>query len=351
MKLSVCSKKSLLLYITLSLFILSCGNKEITSDAETEPDFILAFGSCNIQDEPQPLWEPILANNPDAFVWGGDNIYADTRDMDLMQSYYELQENNPGYKKLTSEIEVLGTWDDHDYGINDGGNKWEFKEESQQLFLDFMKVPDNDQRRAREGIYHSKVFKTDEGGINLIILDTRYFRDELADSKNKDKRYDAKEEGTMLGEEQWKWLEKELNTSKAEFNVIVSSIQFLSSEHGFETWGNLPKEQEKLTSLITNSGASNVIILSGDRHISEFSEVKLTGLNYPLIDFTSSGLTHTYTEFSGEPNQHRVGKVINDLSFGVLKFDFSKKQVEMEMRGENNRLLQTHTGKYSNIKR
>ena len=303
-------------------------------------DFTIAFGSCNKQNLPQPLWEPIIANNPDVFIWGGDNIYADTPDMDKMEQDYNIQKSNPGYQKLLSTTSVLATWDDHDYGKNDAGTEWEYKEESQDKFLDFLDVPQNDERRRREGVYHSKLFKLKEGSVNVILLDTRYFRSKLIKSKKKGKRYNANMKGTVLGEEQWKWLEGELKNSKADFNLIVSSIQVLSAEHGFETWGNFPKEVEKLKKLIVSSNAENIILLSGDRHISEFSKVEMPSLKYPLIDFTSSGLTHTYKGFTGEPNQYRVGQVVKNLSFGLLFFDFSNKTITMQMRGIGNKLQQ-----------
>lgn len=337
----------------LPLFILfSCGS---TTETSTEPleekyDLVLAFGSCNKQETPQPLWQPIMENKPDVFVWGGDNIYADTPDMHLMQKYYQTQQNVPGYKRLTNTIPVYGTWDDHDYGINDGGKEWEFKEESQQLFLDFMGVSEDNSRREREGVYHSEMLETPKGNIKLIILDTRYFRDELEPDAAPGKRYKENSEGTILGERQWQWLEEELQTSTATFNLILSSIQVISEEHGFETWGNFPAERKKLIQLIEDSEAKNIIILSGDRHISEISEMKGDGLNYALVDFTSSGLTHSYTSFSGEPNRHRVGEVVSDLSFGLLKFDLKSNKVLMEMRGEGNRLLQQHKVEYPHIK-
>lgn len=303
-------------------------------------DFTIAFGSCNKQNLPQPLWEPIISNNPDVFIWGGDNIYADTEDMNKMEQDYKIQKSNPGYQKLSSSTPVLGTWDDHDYGKNDAGAHWEYKEESQQEFLDFLDVPQNDERRQREGVYHSQLFKQEDGSVNVILLDTRYFRSDLMKSQEKGKRYDANRKGTVLGEAQWKWLEGELKNSKADFNVIVSSIQFLSAEHGFETWGNFPEEMERLIGLISSSAAENIVLLSGDRHISEFSKTEIPSLKYPLIDFTSSGLTHTYTSFSGEPNQYRVGEVVSDLSFGLLFFDFREKKITMQMRGVGNRLQQ-----------
>ncbi len=337
----------------LLLLLNSCGpgkiyeeNKALVPDETSElnsvesADFTIAFGSCNKQNLPQPLWEPIIANNPDVFIWGGDNIYADTRNMNKMERDYKIQKANPGYQKLISSTPVLATWDDHDYGKNDAGTEWKYKKESQKKFLDFLDVPQNDERRRREGVYHSQLFKLENGSIKVILLDTRYFRSDLIKSEDPDKRYDPNLEGTVLGEEQWEWLELELKNSKADFNLIVSSIQFLSAEHGFETWGNFPKEMEKLIALISSTKVENVVLLSGDRHISEFSKVEIPSLKYPLIDFTSSGLTHTYTSFSGEPNQYRVGEVVSDLSFGLLFFDFSKKKIMMQMRGVGNKLQQ-----------
>lgn len=345
--------KQILRVSLLLLLLNSCGSGKISEENHAlesdqtvdlniaeSADFTIAFGSCNKQNLPQPLWDPIMANNPDVFIWGGDNIYADTPDMEKMEQDYKTQKSNPDYQELISSTPVLATWDDHDYGKNDAGTEWVYKEESQERFLDFLDVPQNDERRQRKGVYNSKLFNFEKGSINVILLDTRYFRSELIKSKDPGKRYDPNMEGTVLGEEQWKWLEHELENSKADFNLIVSSIQFLSAEHGFETWGNFPKEIEKLKALISSSNAENIVLLSGDRHISEFSKVEISSLKYPLIDFTSSGLTHTYSSFSGEPNQYREGEVVSDLSFGLLFFDFSRKKITMQMRGMENKLQQ-----------
>ncbi|MGY8913557.1 MAG: alkaline phosphatase D family protein, partial [Flavobacteriales bacterium] len=91
--------------------------------------------------------------------------------------------------------------------------------------------------------------------------------------------------------------------------------------------------------LIASSKAEGVLFLSGDRHISEFSKSKVDGLAYPLIDFTSSGLTHVYSSFSGEPNPFRVGKVVSKKSFGLLNVDFNQKLVIFEMVGDDGELL------------
>lgn len=324
----------------LFLVILGCGSSQKTP-ATSSTDFTIAFGSCNNQTYRQPLWDPIIKNDPNLFIWAGDNVYADTDDAEVMKSDYRKQKNNEAYQRLLNRTEVIGTWDDHDYGKNDGGANWYFKEESQQIFLDFFDVPEDSPRRDREGVYHSEIYESEKGSVKVVLLDARYFRSELERSEEEGRRY-APSEGELLGEQQWQWLQEELSNSEADFNIVVSGIQMLSGEHGYEAWANFPNELKKLQDLIVSSEAQNVILLSGDRHISEFSVAEIEGLHYPLMDFTSSGLTHAYEEFPGEPNKYRKGRVVSDLSFGLLKFDFDQEKVRFEMRGENNKLQQDY---------
>ena len=316
--------------------------KTPTVEEQAKPDFIVAFGSCNMPQEPNPFWDDILAENPNVWVWGGDIVYADTDDMDRLRAIYAMQDSVADYAKLKAEVPIIGTWDDHDFGLNDGGANFSVKKESQQVFLDFMEVSADSERRTQEGVYASHDYETPKGKVKIIVLDTRYFRSDLVKDEDPNRRYkpDTSEEATVLGDAQWAWLQEELSGSTADFNLIMSSIQVLSGEHGFETWGNFPKETEKLETIIAQSKAKGVIILSGDRHISEFSKTDVAELPYPLIDFTSSGLTHSYASFSGEPNKHRVGEVVSDKSYGVITFDFDKKEVDLKMMGDNGTVLQ-----------
>jgi alkaline phosphatase D len=337
----------------LFLIISSCKTSEKEKNntlvsKEPNPDFVIAFGSCNNQTLSNPFWTEIEKNKPNVWIWGGDVIYTDTYDMAYMAENYRIQKNNADYANFTKKAEVLGTWDDHDYGLNDGGVEYSKKAEAQELFLDFLDVPKNDVRRKQEGVYFSKDYSVINKTIKIILLDTRYFRTALTVDNETDKRFkpNVYGEGTMLGEMQWEWLKNELLNSKAAYNIIVSSIQFLSSEHGFEAWGNMPHEVDKLVNIIKSSGAKNAIILSGDRHISEISKKEIEGLPYPLIDFTSSGLTHSYTDFKGEPNKHRLENVVSKKSFGILNFDFKTNAVTFEIRGENNVIYETYTQNY-----
>ncbi|RXG15407.1 alkaline phosphatase D [Leeuwenhoekiella aestuarii] len=302
--------------------------------------FRIAFGSCNKVDLANPFWEDMGNRDPDLFIWGGDVIYADTEDMSNMEEMYTVQKRNPAYKNFIANTEVLGTWDDHDYGINDGGADYAKKRQSQNLFLDFLGVADDAPSRNREGVYNSKTYVKAGKSIKVIVLDTRYFRTPLNASADPNKRYEPrrKKNGTILGEQQWQWFKEELS-EKTDFTIIMSSIQLLSAEHGFETWGNFPKEVKRFIKAVKRSKANAVLVLSGDRHISEFSKKNMKDLAYPLIDFTSSGLTHSYTAYNGEPNRYRVGKVVSVRSYGLVDIDLNLNTVDMKIIGTEGEIL------------
>ena len=287
---------------------------------------------------PNPFWEDMNARNADLFIWGGDVIYADTEDMEKMKAMYTEQLANTAYRNFIEELPVMGTWDDHDYGINDGGAAYAKKQQSQQLFLDFIGTPKDAPARSREGVYASRTFVKAGKTIKIIVLDTRYFRTDLAPSTNPEKRYRKIKRGTILGETQWEWFKEEL-AEPTDFTIIMSSIQLLSAQHGFETWGNLPKEVKRFEKALNKSKAQAVLVLSGDRHISEFSRKKVKGLDYPLIDFTSSGLTHSYTEYDGEPNRYRVGNVVSTRSYGMVNIDLESNRIAMKIIGVGGEIL------------
>ncbi|NQZ44905.1 MAG: alkaline phosphatase family protein [Flavobacteriaceae bacterium] len=304
-------------------------------------DFTIAFGSCNKHDAPNVFWDDILAADPDVFIWGGDNVYADTDDMALLRETYALQKRVPGYATLIESIPVTGTWDDHDYGLNDGGTEFVAKQGSQREFLDFMGVGDDDPRRQRDGVYATMILRKEGASVKIINLDTRFFRTPLTTDERPNRRYrpNTYGSGTILGEAQWQWLADELHGSEADFNLIVSSVQFLSNEHGFEKWANHPHEVDRLIEMIKTSKAKGVIVLSGDRHISEFSS-KDIGLTYPLIDFTSSGLTHAYRGFTSEPNPYRVGSVVSVPSFGLIELKTSERTAQFKIMGDGGKVIQ-----------
>lgn len=303
----------------------------------------IAFGSCNKQYESQPLWREMLKHKPDLFIWLGDNVYADTYDMQQMANIYQEQKDKAEYLAFTTQVPVIGIWDDHDYGMNDAGRYYPKKDSSKMLMMDFLQVPEDSPRREREGTYESYSYPLADKTIKIILLDTRYFRDSLLKSETRGRRYEPRETGTILGETQWQWLTDELK-SPGDVNIIGSSIQVISQDHGWEKWHNFPHERERLFNLIAESGAPNVFFISGDRHIAEISKLQLPKVDYPLFDITSSGLTHTWLHAEDEPNQHRIDTLVARLNYGLIKISGKDNElsVAVDIRGKEDALYLQH---------
>lgn len=295
-------------------------------------DFSIAFGSCNKHNAEQKLWDDVLAQRPDAWVWLGDNIYGDSENMDVIKRKYDAQLAKTWYAKLVNEIAVYGTWDDHDYGKNDAGKEYKKKKETRDLMFEFLNVPKSNEAWGREGAYQSYIIEKSDITLKLILLDCRYFRDEDNKSQSAD----------ILGEAQWEWLSKELQKNEADIHLIGNGIQILAEEHKYEKWANFPTSRKRLLDLIESSAPNYPIFLSGDRHISELSAVNVDGYDYPIYDITSSGLTHPWTSFPGEANRHRIGEVIHETNFGLLRFsklEDSSLSVLYQVRGNHNIVL------------
>ena len=256
--------------------------------------------------------------------------------MDTLRSNYAQQNANPDYQVLKASTPLIGSWDDHEFGINDGGKNYAQKKASRDLMFDFLNVPPDAPERKREGGYSAHTYGEGERKVKVILLDGRYFRDTLT---RVDRVYQINSTGQILGDNQWKWLEKELKTSTAKVNFIVSGIQFLPTEHAYEKWANFPQEREKLLNLIASSEVQNPILLSGDRHIAEI--MKLEDARFPkgIYEVTSSGLTHTWTGIAEEKNSLRVSDLVAKLNYGLASFDWAKDEVLLEIKGENGIVL------------
>jgi len=301
----------------LLLGLLLCGTLASASDAPLDR---IAFGSCNRSDQAQPIWPAVLQFRPQLWIWSGDIIYADTEEMDRMAKLYQQQKSQPDYQKLLACCQVIGTWDDHDYGRNDGDRSYRQKVESQRLLLDFLDEPASSPRRRQAGVYASHLQGPPGQRVKVILLDTRSQREPPGPMAD------------MLGAEQWQWLTQELDPDSAELFILVSSIQVIPVEHRHEKWANHPASRTRLLQLLADARLPALILLSGDRHFAEIMRIDLDTLPYPLFEVTSSGLTHSWKRFPGEPNRYRIGEPYTDLHHGVLLIDWQGDQPRVEVQ-------------------
>ena len=309
----------------------------------------IVFASCAQQNGDQSLWNRVAAEGQDLTLFIGDNVYGDVRSGDpaqpeLKAAYMRLARSEP-FAAVRRAAPMITVWDDHDYGLNDAGADYAFRADSQALFNYVWDVPADDPRRARPGIYNAWTFGDDTGRrVQLIMLDTRYFRSPLKDSDERGapgkERYlpDDDPEKTMLGEDQWHWLAQTL-TEPADLRILVSSIQVLAEGHGWEAWRTLPRERERLYAAIRDAGADNVVILSGDRHSGGvYRRDDLVG--FPLTEITSSSVNLPSSRWRAERNEtyvepgpYRLGGMVYDANYGILDIDWDASLVRAVVRG------------------
>ncbi|MEO0472877.1 MAG: alkaline phosphatase D family protein, partial [Bacteroidota bacterium] len=290
-------KKNQLL-ILLAFTVAACQEPAKQSDTKSsgEASIRIVFGSCAEEDKPQPMLTVAAGLQPDVFVYLGDNIYGDTRDMEVLKAKYQRLADKAEFQILKQQTRLLSIWDDHDFGENDAGRHYPFKEASKEIFMDFWGVPTDSDRRKHPGIYGVEYLKKEGLTVQMILLDTRTFRDDLIHRAKEDSILhkndyvpNASPDSTVLGDEQWAWLKQQF-LSPADVRIVASSIQFSHEYNGWESWTNVPHEQQRMVDLIQETKANGIIFISGDVHWGEISKMTVEN-GYPVYDVTSSGIT------------------------------------------------------------
>lgn len=283
----------------------------------------IAFGSCVHQDRPVPIWSAVNEARPDVWIWLGDNVYADTADPSVFAEAYGKVKSNSEYAVLRGRCRVLGIWDDHDFGLNNGGRDWAGKEVAKTALLDFLDEPQHSPRRTQPGIQWAHDFGSGLEKVRLILVDNRYFRG------------NPKQPGAdLFGAEQRAWLERQLASNDAAVTLVASGIQVIPEDHKYEKWADFPESRQWFFEQIREHDVPNVIFLSGDRHIAEISSEQPEGHKRPLYDITSSSMTHSWEGFPGEPNRHRLGEPFARNNFGLIEIDWVNRVLKASIRDE-----------------
>lgn len=297
----------------------------------------VAFGSCSNQDKPQPLWDDIIAQQPDLWIWLGDNIYGDSEVPDTLKAKWNRQLANPGYSRLMKSTPIVGIWDDHDFGQNNVGADNPIKKQAQQLFLDFLGEDKDSPRRSQEGIYTTYVYGPAGQQVKLFLLDTRY----------------GKVNNTaQLDSTQWAWLEREIKSSTAQLNVFCTGTQFLVYRYSWtkesEAWGKYKGQKERLEKLIETAKLPGVVFLSGDVHHAEIMRDQrrdaATGKKNGtyIYEVTASGMTHTFRlPFLGRGKN--VTKPFFKLNYGAMNIDWAAKTLTLQVLTLKNEVAGTTT--------
>lgn len=316
------------------------------ANAAIAPDTLitrLAFGSCSHQLRSQAYWAQIAKLDPQLFLMIGDNNYGDQNwdgdaQLATLQDAYGVMAKTPELAAFRAQVPMMVTWDDHDYGFNDGGASFAFRNWSETLYETFW--GSSDEVKSRPGVYESRTFGPAGRRVQVIMLDTRYFRSDLEDMGYTPERpplgpYVRSNDPskTMLGDVQWRWLEQEL-AKPADLRVVVSSIQVLTDAHDYEAWETLPLERAKLLDMLWEREDSGLVILSGDRHAGGIYIQESENPN--LWELTSSSLNYSFSSTEAntarEPDPKRVTDFISETNFGMVEIDWKGKKLNLALR-------------------
>ncbi len=339
----------------LILLFLAWLSPVTATDSDQATTTTIAFGSCADDEKPDhPIWDAIIETKPESMIFMGDNVYVDMEaaladgTVEGFRPDYERLANTPGFQRLREVATLHATWDDNEYGSQDGGAEYSLKDVSQRKFFEFWNVDPESERYKTPGVYGSAWVESEHGRIQIILTDTRYFRSPVVRAEPNDEcpyvniLPSEDPELTMLGEAQWEWLSERL-AEPADLHLLVSSIQVIPEEQCFERWYEMPLERKKLFAAIRNASA-RTIILTGDRHIGEISRLPTTddeGMGYDLYDVTSSSLSASFGFGEGEPNRYREGDNVRVNNFGILKVDWTNRIATMELRDQTGTKLRT----------
>ncbi|MAK60987.1 MAG: alkaline phosphatase [Ponticaulis sp.] len=304
----------------------------------------IIVGSCNDEEVPDPAMFSIAKEDADLFLFIGDNVYgdrdgrnyanADAELVELRESYSDLAAQ-PEFQAIASNMPVLATWDDHDYGMNDFGRDFMGKVLSERMFENFFGL--EEEAGDHDGVYYSKMVGPEGQRTQIIMLDTRYFRSDLTPTdeygKTGKERYipSTDPDQDMLGDVQWAWLEDELK-KPADLRLLVSSIQIIPDVHGWEAWSRLPQERERLYDLLAETEAEGVVFLSGDRHTSFLYKDADRG-PYPFYEITASSLNAAFADdpVSPEVDSRQIGKGYTFENYGAIDIDWEAKTIGLSI--------------------
>jgi alkaline phosphatase D len=319
----------------------------------------IAFGSGLDEGGPMSILGVIMSRDPQLFIFAGNAVYADAVDPKapggatrvssplMIRAAYARLSAQPMFERFRDRVPIMATWDAHDYGLQNAGADFQYKEASKEAFFAFYGLSKESSRFDQPGgIYQSRLFGPAGKRVQVILLDTRWnLSRPKAKAPNTEKhKLAAPVPATLLGAEQWKWLEQQL-IEPADVRLIVSPLQVEADAAGTDGWASMPAARRRLYALLKETGANGVILLSGHRRGAAIYRND-KALSYPLYEVTSSSLNRPLPDTPAppvEPDPARLQPLYHGANFGMINIDWQAKTVGLEIRDETGGLIQSLT--------
>jgi hypothetical protein len=235
-----------------------------------------AFVSC-ANDTTEPVWERIAALQVDQVVFGGDTPYIDVADLPTMRQKQRTFLESTFMKSLIRSTSTVATWDDHDFGLNNGNgvNAGDRRANARQAFGEYRA---HDQYgTGTEGVYH----RVKLGSMEIFLLDPRWWSQTMASPVDPSKK-------TCFGPQQWTWIQEALENSKAPFKILLMG-QIWQDKKNTENDDMFTylHERDALYDFIEAKKIPGVVLVGGDIHVSRHL-IHRQRIGYDLHDFVTS---------------------------------------------------------------
>lgn len=238
----------------------------------------LAVSSCAKEDEgSRAVWRRMAAENVDAVVLIGDTPYIDSTDLDKQTQRHREFAAVAEYQALLRSRPCWWTWDDHDFAGNDASGLAAGKENTRLVFRRYR--PQKTYGDGAGGIYTS--FR--RGPVEVFLLDTRWYA-------MTEPSFAGSHRPTMLGAQQWQWLQQGLLASTAPFKILACGVIWDDKENSeSDDWGTYKHELAAIQKFIGDRKIPGVILMGGDIHASRVLRYKTAKtVGYDLVQFIAS---------------------------------------------------------------
>lgn len=268
-----------------------------------------------------PMWNRLQAQNVDFLFLTGDLVYVDSfenverlkaTEFDIWQRYVDSLRRIPVYH-WTNLKPIFATWDDHDYGTNDGDRDFIGRDNADKLFHALYFGDNIADVWALGPNGTSGVFKA--FGQKFFLMDDRSFR-------QPNKNQASAEPYGHWGETQHKWLMSNL-AEDATPSWIFNGNQFFRGAPDDITFVeslafNHKAEYQNFCEGIKSINAP-VVFGSGDVHLSEVMQIPAEAIGFKSFEFTSSSM-HSYTGSNPWANSLRIeGMTCVEFNFMVIQ--------------------------------
>lgn len=246
----------------------------------------LVVGSCmdeGFHAEQKRAWVQIKNINPDAIFLLGDNVYSNKFQEnprepvppEVLWTRYIQMRNALDIYRWRELTPVFATWDDNDYGMNDGDETYLNKADSLKMFFVFFPRSEKVKAVVRGP---GAAFTLNGFGQSFFFFDDRSFR-----TPNKIDQ----ENQSHFGLAQETWFYEQLEQLNAPF-WLISGDQFFGGYHSFESYeGSHPKSFTRFLNRVAKAKRPYIFV-SGDRHMTEILKLSNKEAGRETYELTAS---------------------------------------------------------------